>query len=107
MVLPIFGEMTMKDAMILLRGALIGVTNAGFIMLIIALFTDTVHYGATKGGSAVEGAYAGVWSACEKVGFALGPLVAGFVLSFYGFRSSQGGAAIPWCRWCSSRSASC
>lgn len=90
--LPLFGEMTLKDAMILLRGALIGVTNAGFIMLITALFTDTVQFDSNRESGAVEGAYAGVWSASEKVGFAVGPLVSGMVLSFYGFKSSVGGA---------------
>lgn len=90
--LPVFGEMTVKDAMILLRGALIGVTNSGFIMLITALFTDTIQFDGSKDAAAVEGGYAGVWSATEKVGFALGPLVSGVVLSFYGFQSSQGGA---------------
>lgn len=94
--LPLFGAMTMKDAMILLRGALIGVTNSGFIMLITALFTDTIRYdrqfAEAKDASAVEGGYAGVWSATEKVGFAMGPLVAGIVLSLSGFESSKGGA---------------
>jgi glycoside/pentoside/hexuronide:cation symporter, GPH family len=89
--LPLLGEMTGKDALILVRGALIGVFNSGFVLLITSLFTDTVHVGARSGSSAVEGGYAGVWSAVEKLGFAMGPLVAGTVLSLYGFHSSKGG----------------
>ncbi len=89
--LPLLGEMTGKDALILVRGALIGVFNSGFVLLITSLFTDTVHVGARNGTAAVEGGYAGVWSAVEKLGFAVGPLVAGTVLSLSGFHSSKGG----------------
>lgn len=91
MVLPLLGETTLMEFLVLLRGAAIGVTNAGFLLLVTSLFTDTVHLGEREGGAAVEGGYAGLWSAAEKLGFAIGPLIAGIVLSFYGFTSSRGG----------------
>ncbi|MFC6198370.1 MFS transporter [Ponticaulis profundi] len=91
MTLPLLGQITGKDFLILVRGALIGVTNSGFVLLITSLFTDTVHVGPRSGKAAVEGGYAGVWSAVEKLAFALGPMVAGIVLSVAGFQSSKTG----------------
>lgn len=89
--LPLYGETTGKELLILIRGGLIGVTNAGFILLVTSLFTDTVHLGISKTGAAVEGGYAGLWSASEKLAFAIGPLIAGVILSLYGFESSRDG----------------
>ncbi len=86
-----FGAVSGKDVLILLRGAVIGVTNAGFILLVTSLFTDTVHLGEHESG--IEGGYAGLWSACEKLSFALGPVISGAVLSLYGFVSSTAGPA--------------
>lgn len=91
MTLPVLGEVTLKDGLILLRGALIGVTNAGFVMLLTSLFTDSIYQGETGAGAAMEGSYAGIWSAAEKLAFALGPLIAGITLSAFGFESSRGG----------------
>lgn len=89
--LPMVGEVTVKELLILLRGALIGVTNAGFLLLITSLFTDSIYQGETGSGAAMEGSYAGIWSACEKLAFALGPLISGVTLSAFGFQSSRGG----------------
>lgn len=89
--LPLLGATTGKELLVLVRGALIGITNAGFLLLVTSLFTDTIYLGEADAGAAVEGGYAGLWSAAEKVGFAAGPLVAGVVLSFYGFQSSRTG----------------
>ncbi|MFO7304820.1 MAG: MFS transporter [Gammaproteobacteria bacterium] len=89
--LPILGDVTGKELLILVRGGLIGITNAGFLLLVTSLFTDTVRLGMTETGAAVEGSYAGFWSASEKLAFAIGPLIAGVVLSLYGFESSREG----------------
>ena len=88
---PLIGTVTVKELLILLRGGLIGMTNAGFILLITSLFTDSIYLGEEKGQVSMEGSYAGIWSACEKLAFALGPLIAGVMLSFFGFASSRGG----------------
>ena len=92
LVLPLVGATTMQEVLVVVRGGLIGMTNAGFIMLVTALFTDTVYLGEEEAGAALEGSYAGLWSASEKLAFALGPVVAGTVLSLSGFQSSKGGA---------------
>jgi GPH family glycoside/pentoside/hexuronide:cation symporter len=89
--LPLFGEVTVKELLILLRGALIGVTNAGFLLLLTSLFTDSIYLGEDSAPAAMEGSYAGIWSASEKLAFAIGPLIAGVTLSIFGFESSRGG----------------
>jgi len=89
--LPLIGTMSVKELLIMLRGGLIGITNTGFILLITSLFTDSIYLGEEKGHVAMEGSYAGIWSACEKLAFALGPLIAGVTLSLFGFESSRGG----------------
>lgn len=89
--LPLIGTVSVKELLILLRGGLIGMTNVGFILLITSLFTDSIYLGEEKGHVSMEGSYAGIWSASEKLAFALGPLIAGVILSFFGFESSRGG----------------
>lgn len=88
--LPVLGAVTLKEMLIVARGAALGVTNAGFILLVTSLFTDTVYLGEEKSG-ALEGSYAGLWSASEKLAFALGPVIAGAVLSLSGFQATRGG----------------
>lgn len=88
--LPLLGETTGKELLILLRGAAIGMANAGFLLIVTSMFTDTVYLGK-KDSEAAEGSYAGLWQASEKLAFAVGPLVAGIVLSATGFVSSKSG----------------
>jgi GPH family glycoside/pentoside/hexuronide:cation symporter len=76
---------------VLLRGVVIGITNSGFSMLTFSLFTDTVGYQREHTGQVDEGVLSGIFSATEKLAFALGPLLAGVVLSAAGFQSSTSG----------------
>lgn len=63
--LPLLGETTGKELLILLRGAAIGMANAGFLLIVTSMFTDTVYLGH-KDSEAAEGSYAGLWQASEK-----------------------------------------
>jgi len=92
-VLPLLGDTSVKEVLIVVRGMLLGVTNAGFVLLVTSLFTDTIYLGGEDGGS-VEGSYAGLWSASEKLAFALGPVIAGAVLSLSGFAPSRSGPGV-------------
>ncbi|WP_380780830.1 MFS transporter [Sphingomonas sp. R86520] len=91
--LPLFGPLATQHILILLRAAIIGLTNSGFLLLSLSLLTDTVDYQRSRYGVAHEGVFSGLFSAAEKLAFAIGPLIAGVVLSVYGFTSSTGGAA--------------
>jgi len=90
--LPWVGPLATQHVLVLVRGFLIGIVNSGFIMLALSMLTDTVDFQRRHFGAAHEGVFAGLYSAAEKLSFALGPLVAGIVLSLFGFVSSTGGA---------------
>ncbi|MEO9599395.1 MFS transporter [Parasphingorhabdus sp.] len=90
--MPFFGEIRVEVILVMVRAVLIGVFNSGFVLLAISLFTDTLSYGVKPGQAPQEGSLSGVWSACEKLAFAIGPLISGAVLSIFGFVSSTGGA---------------
>lgn len=90
--LPLWGEMPTEHFLVLVRALVIGCTNAAFSVLTFSLMTDTLDNQRTKHGSVDEGVFSGVFSATEKLAFALGPMLAGIVLSVTGFQSSTGGA---------------
>lgn len=90
--LPLIGPLSAQHIFVLVRAFIIGLVNAGFLLLALSLLTDTVDYQRRRFGTAHEGVFSGIFSAAEKLAFAMGPLVAGFVLSLSGFTSSTGGA---------------
>lgn len=89
---PGVGTLGTQHLLVLLRGAVIGVVNSAFVMLSLSMLTDTIDYERRRKGIANEGVFAGLFSAMEKLSFALGPVVAGLVMSAFGFVSSTGGA---------------
>jgi len=68
---------------------MLGVGFAGLQVLPYALLTDVIQYDYTLCGVSREGILTGVWTACEKTGLALGPLIAGNILAFSGFVESM------------------
>ena len=64
------------------------------------MLTDIIH-DAREDGRDAAGTFTGVWTAVEKGGLALGPLVVGLVLSIGGFVSgaeAQSDRALFWIR---------
>ncbi|MBX2859317.1 MAG: MFS transporter [Cellvibrionaceae bacterium] len=90
--LPFLGELSTDHSMVLLRAFIIGITNSGFSLLSFSLLTDTINRQKQQRGYADEGLFSGIFSAVEKLAFALGPLLAGVVMSYTGFEASVGGA---------------
>ncbi|TXS92031.1 MFS transporter [Parahaliea maris] len=90
--LPLLGELSTQHSLVLVRALIIGCTNSGFSVLTFSLLTDTIELQRRKEGSVDEGLFSGIFSATEKLAFALGPVLAGLVLSAVGFQSSTGGA---------------
>jgi len=70
---------------ILLRGAIVGVSMSGNILLAMSMLTDTIEYDARVTGVRREGAYTAVYSFVEKFTAAFGPLVVGIAMSVAGF----------------------
>lgn len=89
---PGIGPLGTQHVLVLVRGALIGVVNSAFVMLALSMLTDTIDWQRRHFGLANEGVFAGLFSALEKLSFALGPVLAGLVMSAFGFVSSTGGA---------------
>lgn len=90
--LPGVGALGTQHVLVLVRGAIIGIVNSAFVMLSLSMLTDTIDYERRRKSIANEGVFAGLFSAAEKLSFALGPVVAGLVMSAFGFVSSTGGA---------------
>ncbi|MFK7888414.1 MAG: MFS transporter [Gammaproteobacteria bacterium] len=88
---PLIGDLSTEKSLVLLRAFLIGITNSGFSLLSYSLLTDTINYERQRCGSADEGLFSGIFTAVEKLAFALGPLVTGLVLSVVGFEASVDG----------------
>lgn len=83
-----------QDFMVVLRGALVGLTNTGMLMTAVAMLPDTIEYDRIKTGQRREGVFSGFWMAIEKAGNAMGALVVGSILSLMGFIESAGGAPV-------------
>lgn len=92
--LPLVGPLATQHVLVLARGLIIGVVNSGFVLLALSMLTDTVDYQRRRYGVAHEGVFSGLFSAGEKLAFAVGPLIAGVVLSLFDFHSSTSGAAL-------------
>lgn len=91
--LPFAGAVSLEHVLILLRAIVIGIANGGFVLLTLSMMTDAVDFARRNSGIANEGVFSGVFSALEKFAFAIGPVIAGFVLSGFGFVESHGGPA--------------
>jgi GPH family glycoside/pentoside/hexuronide:cation symporter len=83
----------MRDALVLLRGFLIGLINPGSLVLGLSMLADCIDHERKTTGENREGVFAGVWSALEKLAFAGGPFISGAVLSVLGFVESTSGPA--------------
>ena len=90
--LPVLGPLSSQGCLILARAVLIGIVNSGFILMAFSMLTDTIASDRRISGLSREGSFSGVFSALEKLAFALGPAVTGAFLSLMGFVGMQGGA---------------
>jgi Na+/melibiose symporter-like transporter len=68
-----------------------GVGYAGQQLFPLAMLPDTIQADALRTGRRRSGAFTGVWTAGETLGFALGPATFGLVLALGGFVSTTSG----------------
>jgi GPH family glycoside/pentoside/hexuronide:cation symporter len=90
MQLPLIGPVTLEQVLALARAPAIGVFNSGFLLMAQSMLTDTIAYDRVRFGRASEGVFSGVFTAVEKLSYAIGPALAGFVLSLTGFHATKG-----------------
>jgi glycoside/pentoside/hexuronide:cation symporter, GPH family len=74
--------------------ALVGVGFSGLQVLPFSMITDVIQHDGLARGGAREGVYSGVWTAIEKLGLALGPMVTAAVLAVGGYQQSQSGHSV-------------
>ena len=86
---------------VLASTAIIGIGFGGLKLLPFAMLTDIIHVAREEGRDAA-GIFTGVWTAAEKGGLAIGPLIVGLFLATGGFSSgaeAQSAHAILWVRF--------
>ena len=70
-----------------------GLAYAGTQLFPFSMLPDTMHAGQAQSGVQQEGVLAGLFTASEKIGMAVGPLITGLLLAATGFVESTAGAA--------------
>lgn len=80
-------------ALILLRGALLGLSGGAMLMMGQAMLPDTIGYDRARSGLNREGIFAGIYTTAEKLAFAAGGALASFILGYLGYQSSTTGYA--------------
>lgn len=79
--------------LILLRGALLGLSGGAMLMMGQAMLPDTIGYDHARSGLNREGVFAGIYTTAEKLAFATGGALAAFILGYMGYQSSTTGYA--------------
>jgi len=69
----------------------VGVFSSGFAVMAWTLLLGIMSDARASDSGPKEGAFAGIWSASEKIAMAAGALLGGFALQYTGFKSSTAG----------------
>ena len=77
-----------------IRGALLGFSAAGTLILGPALLPDTIEYDYLKTGLRREGIFASFYTTMEKLANAIGPSVILLILGWYGYESGTEGWSV-------------
>jgi GPH family glycoside/pentoside/hexuronide:cation symporter len=77
------------DALLVMRGVLIGVGFAGNVLFAMSMVTDAIEWDSHKTGLRREAMFTAVFSFVEKMAGALGPAIVGFALSYAGFSATS------------------
>ncbi len=71
-----------------------GAAAGGFLMVTLSMLSNTMAADSMETGVNREGVYSGVWLAAEKMGFSMGALIVGVVISLFGFVESSNGVQV-------------
>lgn len=88
--LGVLGARVFPPAVIVLFVAVAGVGYAGVQVFPLSMLPDVISAEEKRTGQVRAGVFAGVWTAAETLGLALGPALYGLILSFGGYVSSTG-----------------
>jgi GPH family glycoside/pentoside/hexuronide:cation symporter len=79
--------------LVLLRPAFTGVAAAGILTIGQSMLPDTIEYDRRRTGLERAGVFAGIYTTAEKMAFAFGPILTGFLLQSMGYVSGTQGLA--------------
>jgi GPH family glycoside/pentoside/hexuronide:cation symporter len=88
--LGLLGARAMPVAAVIGCAAVVGVGYAGIQVFPLAMLPDVISAEEKRTGQIRAGLFAGVWTAGETLGFALGPALYGLILSIGGYLPSAG-----------------
>jgi GPH family glycoside/pentoside/hexuronide:cation symporter len=71
-----------------------GASAGGFLMVTLAMLSNTMAADTAETGVNREGIFSGFWLAAEKLAFAAGALVVGVVIALFGFVESTNGVHV-------------
>ncbi len=71
-----------------------GASAGGFLMVTLGMLSNTMAADRAETGLNREGIYSGFWLAVEKLAFALGALLVGVVIGWFGFVQSANGVKV-------------
>jgi len=89
-VLGVFGARVFPSWLIVAFVAAAGIGYAGLQVFPLSLLPDVISAEERRTGQVRAGVFAGVWTAGETLGLALGPALYGLILAFGGYVSSAG-----------------
>lgn len=81
-------------AYVFIRAVLLGICASGILVLGAALLPDAVEYDYLKTGMRREGTLSSFYSTVEKLAFAVGPALALYFLSWFGYQAGTEGMRI-------------
>ena len=84
----------LPPVVIVLFVAAAGIGYAGLQVFPLSLLPDVISAEEERTGQVRAGVFAGVWTAGETLGLALGPGLYGLILSIGGYVSSAGGTVV-------------
>ena len=79
---------------VFIRAVLLGICASGILVLGAALLPDAVEYDYLKTGMRREGTLSSFYSTVEKLAFAIGPALALYFLSWFGYQAGTEGMRI-------------
>ncbi|HWM05308.1 MAG TPA: MFS transporter [Actinophytocola sp.] len=89
-VLGLLGARVLPVGAVVASAAVVGVGYAGMQVFPLAMLPDVISVEEERTGQVRAGLFAGVWTAGETLGLALGPALYGLILAIGGYVSSAG-----------------
>jgi GPH family glycoside/pentoside/hexuronide:cation symporter len=75
----------LSELQVWVRGAITGVASGGLVLLSVSMLPDVMEYDRHLSGMRREGIFSSFYSIVEKIGYAIGPAMIGWLLAVSGY----------------------